>query len=162
MEITGAVLTSLFVGMAWALIKTVQFFINKYGNLNSPNQLTPEQMIKEIHDKIMVISDNKLAGKEQEEILGDIYKKTNELYNLHKVYDNNHVPAWYFPAEALPLIRESSNVLNTLTKRIDEMSDEMKTTHLININRMNDLISSQKAMTERLGDLIMALNKFYK
>ncbi|MFA5048460.1 MAG: hypothetical protein WC516_05565 [Patescibacteria group bacterium] len=169
MEITGSVLTGLFVGLVWALIKVVEFFIKKYGKSKedietnvSANKLAETQtnQFKDISEKISQIKDFCILTKEQSDKLDEIWQKTKKLEDMHNVYNENHAPAWYIPTELLPLVRESNICLENLEKSLDIAIDEIKAGHVIVVNRISDLITSQKLVTERLGDLISALNKF--
>lgn len=169
MEITGSVLTGLFVGLVWALIKVVEFFIKKYGKSKddvegsiSAAKLAETQVnqFKDIAEKISEFKSSCTLTKEQSDKLEEIWQKIKKMDDMHNVYNENHAPAWYIPSELLPLVRESSVCLDNLEKSLDIAIDEIKAGHSIVVNRISDLITSQKLVTERLGDLISALNKF--
>lgn len=169
MEITGSVLTGLFVGLVWALIKVVEFFIKKYGKSKedaegsaAATKLAEIQVnqFKDIAEKISEFKDSCVLTKEQSDKLDEIWQKVKKLDDMHNVYNENHAPAWYVPSELLPLVRESNVCLDNLEKSLDIAIDEIKAGHSIVVNRISDLITSQKLVTERLGDLISALNKF--
>lgn len=147
MEILNSAITGAFVGLIWALIKVVEYFIKKYSNADE----TPV--------KICEFKDFCDIKKKQVEKMEDILLKLKKIDEMHNVYNDDHVPAWYVPSELLPLVRESNHCLENLDKSLEVVLDEIKTGQSNIINRMTDLITSQKLMTERLSDLISALNK---
>lgn len=138
MEITDSVIVALFSGLVFALIRVVEFFISKYKK-DKPNDIVSE-LAKTIEN--------------QNEISKKILYHTEHLDEMHSVY-NDHIPAWYVPSDMLDLVRENNNSLNILLKYIYSIEDDQRTI----INKMLELINSQKLMTERVGDLINALNK---
>ncbi len=78
---------------------------------------------------------------------------------LHSVYDNNRVPKWYVPGEMLTLIRNTDNALKSLSNELEDSIDKSESGQRAVLDKMSDLISSQKLMTERLGDLITLWSK---
>lgn len=167
MELTGHALTGLFIGLVWVLIETVKFFIRKYGKTKDAAELESVAVnlanvqvaqFKEISDKISQVKESCFLTKEQVDILEEVREKIRKLDEMHSVFNENHVPAWYVPSELLTLVRESSTCLDNLEKSLDIAIDEIKAGQAVVVNRMSDLITSQKLMTERLGDLIAALN----
>jgi len=139
MEITDSAIIALFSGLVFTLIRVVEFFISKY------KKDKPKDIISDLTKNI----------ENQEEISKKILEHTKHLDEMHSVY-NDHIPAWYVPSDMLELIRENNNSLNILLKYIYSMEDDQRTI----INKMLELINSQKLMTDRVGDLINALNKF--
>lgn len=131
-------LTALFIGMAWALIKVVEFFISKYKKGKESQGLT----------------------EKQEEMLKEAADYSKNLFEMHNVYDESRIPLWIFPPEISKLVRETHNSLEMLTKELEDSVDNMKYDQSIVVNKITDLVTSQKLMTERLGDLIAALKKF--
>lgn len=146
MELTGSVLSGLFVALVWAVIRTVEFFIKKYGRSKEDTEI---KELTEKVDKAFVA-----ATKEQKELFEILLEQSKKMYDMHNVYNENHTAAWYYPSEALTLTRESKNSLENLESAIEEVRDGQA----IIVNRISDLITSQKLMTERVGDLIAALN----
>jgi hypothetical protein len=160
MELGGAALTGLFIGMAWALVRVVEFFVKKYGKNVSEAVLIDEQAKKldEIYSKC---TSNKfgMLTSSQESRLENIEKMVEHLDELHSVYDENHVPKWYFPREMLLIVR-------AIHRDIDEMNDDLKEElgrigagQSISVGKISELINSQKLVTERLGDLITLWSK---
>lgn len=145
MELTGPAFTGLFIGLIWALIRVVEYFIKRY------NGTKEDSGIKDIVEKI---EKNCALTAEQAEMLKEISEKNNKMFDMHNVYNENHAAAWYYPSEALSLARESHTCLGNLESAIEEVKDGQA----IIVNRISDLITSQKLMTERVGDLIAALN----
>ena len=136
MEIGSAALTALFVGLVWTLIKVVEYFING----TKTSYLTIEQ----------------------EKLLCDIYKLSTHLDELHSVYDSNHVPKWYVPGELLVLVRGMYNILEALSHEIDDSMKRISSGQESSIEKISELINSQKVMTERLGDLVSMWSKVSK
>lgn len=170
MEITGSALTALFVGLIWTLIRVVEFFIRKYGKVKEEEEatalaksltLTQTNQFKEISEEIQRINHNGcLATEAKADILEKICENSNKLFELHNVFNENHVPAWYVPSDLIELVRKSNNCLNNLERNLDLANNDRKAEQHITIDRLSDLIGSQKTMTERLSDLIVILNKF--
>jgi hypothetical protein len=159
MEISSAALVSLFIGMGWALIRVVEFFIKKYSK-NGKTCLTEEQnkMLYEVYTSI-VKSDLNNMLKKQEEMLDNIHKLIEHLDDLHSVYDENHVPKWYFPKEILQLSRSIFNEVKILDDEISGEISRMSAGQSIMVDKISDLINSQKLVTEKLNDLIILWTK---
>jgi hypothetical protein len=132
MEIGSAAITALFVGLIWTLIKVVEFFVS-----GKKRGLTPEQ----------------------EQILLYIQGRVKHLDELHSVYDSNHVPKWYVPGELLTLIRETHSALEALSHELDDSMEKVTSGQASSVQKISDLINSQKLMTERLGDLVTLWSK---
>lgn len=161
MELTGTVLSGLFVALVYALIEVVKFFVKKYGKSKEESEENSQSdAVKNLCEKIDRLEESHVFTKEFASKIEDIFQKTKKLEDMHNVYNDNHAPAWYIPSELLPLVRESSVCLDNLEKSLDIAIDEIKAGHSVVVNRISDLITSQKLVTERLGDLISALNKF--
>jgi hypothetical protein len=139
MTISGSALTALFIGMAWALIKVVEYFISKNKKIKEPEL--------------------KLTEK-QERMLEEARNYSKDLFEMHNVYDANRTPLWIIPPELMKLVRENHSCLELLKKEIDDNLDDIKSGQSVVVDKITDLISSNKIMTERLGDLISALRKF--
>lgn len=150
MELTGSVLTALFVGLVWALIRVVEFFVSKY---KTTKETGHEIVLKKLQD------DLQRTNKEQCNMLGKILQHCENLDNMHSVYNENHVPAWYIPPDMIKLIRENNDLSKLLNRELEEHMDEFKDNQDVVVLKMTELIASQKIMTERLGDLISALTK---
>lgn len=133
-SIPSSALTALFVGMAWALVKTVEYFVSRKSTKGS--QVVP------FHE----------GHSEQ---LSEIHDCTKQLCEQHAVYDENHVPLWYFPREMLVLMREMHACVETTESRIEEI----KTGQAVLFEKMTELISSQMLLTQRIGDLIAKLDR---
>jgi len=132
MEFGSAAITALFVGLIWTLIKVVEFFVS-----GKKRGMTPEQ----------------------EEILRQINRHVNNLHEMHSVFDDNHVPKWYVPGELLTLIRETRSTLDDLSRELDDSMDKIASGQASSVQKISDLINSQKLMTERLGDLVTLWSK---
>jgi len=132
MELGSAAITALFVGLIWTLIKVVEFFVS-----GKKRGLTPEQ----------------------ESMLYQIYKSVSHLDELHSVYDSNHVPKWYVPGDLLVLIRKTHSALEALSHELDDSMERIVSGQSASIQKVSELINSQKLMTERLGDLVTMWSK---
>ncbi len=154
MELTGSALTALFVGLVWALIKVVEFFVSKYKNNKEVKGLTNDQSntLQKVSENVSTLCD---VLNKQSESLSTILAHSKHLDNMHSVYNDDHAPAWYVPPGLISLVRENNNLCKDMEERIDEMKGDQG----IIVGKMSDLISSQKLVTERLGDLISTLNK---
>ena len=133
LSLSGSALTALFVGMSWALVKTVEFFVSRRNGRNG------KSVFHEEHSKQ----------------LEETHKLTKELHELHAVYDENHVPLWYVPREMLTLVREMHICMENSESRIDEI----KSGQVVLFEKMTELIASQMLLTQRLGDLIAKLDR---
>jgi len=153
MEITGSVLTALFVGLVWALIKVVEFFVSKYKTKEYAS-LDPEhiKIITRIYDETNAIRSNLFK---QENILREVFEHSKDLYEMHNVFNEDHVPAWYVSPDLIRITRENNIKFIDMLKKIGEVGNDQD----VIVSKMSELITSQKLMTERLGDLIFALNK---
>ena len=134
LSLSGSALTALFVGMAWALVKTVEYFVSRR---NGKGVVIP------------------VLQEEQARRLEETHEFAKELHTLHVVYDENHVPLWYVPRELLSLVREIHNCMESSESRIDEI----KSGQAVLFEKMTELISSQMLLTQRLGDLIAKLDR---
>jgi hypothetical protein len=138
MTIEGSALTALFVALIWVLIKVVEYFISKNKKDKMQCGLT----------------------ERQEKTLEEARNYSKDLFEMHNVYDENRTPMWIIPPELMKLIRENHSCLELLKKEIDDNLDDIKGGQSVVVDKMTNLISSNKIMTERLGDLISALRKF--
>jgi hypothetical protein len=134
MEIENAALISLFIAMGWCLIRVVEFFIKKYGKNDSTKD---DKQIK---------------------CLENIENMVKHLENVHNVLDDNNIPKWYIPREILPIVKETLSIIYKLKEDLVRVSNDQH----VSIEKMVDLISSQKLVTERLGDLILLWTKNLK
>ena len=135
MEITNAAFTTLFISAVYALINVVKYLINKK-NGNGRVRLPIEQ----------------------EEMLMETHETTMEMKRLHDVYDENHIPLWYIPREAVSLIKETHSKVEPILKGTETISTIQSNL----IEKISDLITSQKILTERLGDVMANLNRTFK
>lgn len=149
MELVGSAITAAFVGLIWALIKVVDYFISK--NKIKTSQLDPLQL-KEF---VTFFNNFQNNCKEQNKMLKDILDHSKDIYDMHNVYNEDHVPAWYVSPDLIRIVRENNMKSIDLLKQLIEIGSDQDTI----VNKMAELITSQKLMTERLGDLIFALNK---
>lgn len=136
MDLTNPALTTLFIALIYTLIKVVEHFLSKNKN-------------NIILDKL-----NLIEGE-----MCNAIKATDTLSKMHEVYDNNRVPVWYVPSELLSTVRNMSMDLSVLNKEIVETMGEIKTGQTVLVDKLSDLINSQRLMTERLQDLVLKLNK---
>lgn len=163
MEIGGAALTGLFIAMAWALVKTVEYFVKKYGKSNGA-EISNETIkkIDEIYKQCMNCGRYGSLTNKQAETLGEINKGIKHLDELHSVYDENHVPKWYVPKEILFMVRSIHNDIDTMNDGLKEELGKIIAGQSISVEKISELINSQKLVTERLGDLITLWAKVMK
>lgn len=156
MELTGSAVTALFVGLVWTLIKVVEFFVSKHKKTPS-NVISAEQakLLSHIDTCDMCSKYIKSSMMKQEGILREILENTKDLYEMHNVYNEDHVPAWYVSPDLIRLARENKLQFVEAIKKISEVEIDQD----VIVGKMSELITSQRLMTERLGDLISALNK---
>jgi len=162
MELTASAVTALFVALIWTLINVVKYFVTKYGKQRVIGaELVGDQakMLREVDQKILDIKERGTLTKEQEDILKEALAYVKKLHEMHAVYNDDHVPAWYVPKDLIELVRNTHARLNSLCKQMEESLDDVKQGQTVIVGNMSELITSQKLMTERLGDLISALNK---
>lgn len=153
MELTGSAVTALFVGLVWTLIKVVEFFLNKNKNKVVPT-LNPEQS-KSLSNIENCAEEMKNIITKQNILIKNMLDKSEDLYDMHNVYNDDHVPAWYVSPDLIKLVRENNIKFIDILKKMGEVGMDQDRI----VEKMSDLIASQKVMTERLGDLITALNK---
>jgi len=164
MEIGGAAITGLFIGMAWALIRVVEYFIKKYGKNTDKISLIDEQVKKlnEIHQQCGLWSRYGVLTESQIKYLEDINKAVEHLDELHSVYDENHVPKWYVPGGILLTVRAIHSDIDSMTDDLKEELIRINAGQSISVEKISELINSQKLVTERLGDLITLWSKVMK
>ena len=156
--LTGSIITSLFVGLILTLIKVVEHFISKKQEKKGLNE-QQEQMLQKICQYVNDTQKYGVLTEKQEELLEEINDSTGDLLDMHSVYDENRVPRWYISADLMPLVRKTYNSVKILNKELEESLSDIKEDQTLLVSRMIDLIASQKVMVERLGDLIVKLDK---
>lgn len=157
MELTSSALTALFIGLVWTLIKVVEYFINRGKNDVVRNESEERDALISSRN-INII--NKIEHLQQQcAMLSDIYNKVKKLEESHSVVDENLIPRWYVPSELLPIVRQMHNSLDIMCRELQENLEAVKDGQASLVERILDLVSSQKIMVERLGDIIAKLNK---
>lgn len=136
MDITNPAITAAFIALIYSLIRVIEYFVSKY---KTDDNLEKLKVIEAIIKKN-----------------GQVVEK---LYDLHAVFDNNHVPKWYVPAELLGTVRNMNTEMTILNKEIIDTLSNIKGGQTVLVDKLADLINSQRLMTERLGDLVAKLNK---
>jgi myo-inositol catabolism protein IolC len=155
MEITSSALTGLFIGMVWALVKVVEYFVKKYGKEKYVS-LPPEQSNK-LNEVFLRCSDCQRYGSltiNQTKSLETIEDDVAKLRELHEVYDANHVPKWYVPSEILAMVKNVNKDIDNMSVALKDELNKISAGQSISVEKMSELITSQKLVTERLGDLI--------
>jgi hypothetical protein len=163
MELGSAAVTGLFIGMAWALVRVVEYFVKKYGKAEKVG-LNDElsKQISEIHQQCMSCNRYGVLTEHQENCLENIEKLVKHLDELHSVYDENHVPKWYVPKEILSIVRSITNDIDNMSDDLKEELGKISAGQSISVEKISELINSQKLVTERLGDLITLWSKAVK
>lgn len=164
MELGSAALTGLFIGMAWALVRVVEYFVRKYGKNTERYCLTDDQAkkLEEIHTMFGIYQKYGMLSDGQEKTIENIEKMVKSLYELHCVYDDNHVPRWYVPKEILTSVRAIQKDIDTMHDNLRDEINRIGTGQSVSIEKMSELINSQRLVTERLGDLINIWAKVMK
>jgi hypothetical protein len=162
MELGGAALTGLFLGMAWALVRVVEYFVKKYGKNTEKFSLSDEQAkkLEEIHN--LICGRFNSISEHQQTCLEGIERAVRHLDELHSVYDDNHVPKWYVPKEILDIVRLIHNDIDRMSDDLKEELSKIGAGQSISVEKISELINSQKLVTERLGDLITLWYKVMK
>lgn len=142
-DLTNPALTTLFIAMAYSLIRVVGYFISK--RMGSDKAVLADEHVKQL--------------KVLEHKMEDINKLVARTWDMHEVFDGNHVPVWYVPGELLTTVRSINSEITVINKEIVETMSEIKAGQTVLVDKLADLINSQRLMTERLGDLIVKLNK---
>lgn len=159
MEIQGPALTGIFLGMVWALVKVVEYFLKKYKKEELSLNTEQSAVLKEIHERCSNCGRFGTLTAAQIKTLENIEKISIHLDDLHSVYDENHIPKWYVPKEILPEIKQLHNEINKVNNILRNEFLQISTGQSVSINKMSELINSQKLVTERLGDLVVLWSK---
>lgn len=159
LDILNSVFTSAFLGLIWALIKVVEYFINKNKKEEKPEYLDllnkNAELLISMNRQLETIIKMGTLTEQQEKAIEEAAEDINKLLEMHQVYNENRVPIWYFPTETSKIIKDLPLHLNNL----EMFMSDLKTDQSEMFSRLSDLISSQKVVTERLSDLISALTK---
>jgi len=142
-DLANPALTALFIATVYTLIRVISYFISK--KIGSDKVSLSEHHAKQL-DALMLLVENN-------------HKYLSKINEMHEVYDGNRVPVWYVPAELLTTIRHINSEITSLNKDTVDIIGEIKAGQTVLVDKLSDLINSQRLMTERLGDLIMKLNK---
>lgn len=142
-DITSPALTTLFIALVYALIRVVNYLIAK----------------KTGSDKVELADDQKKTIEATGGSVGEILRISKRMDELHNVYDSNHTPKWYFSSDTIPLLRKVDFDLTTLSRENHSVMNEIKSGQSILVDKLMDLINTQRLMTERLGDLLRKLDK---
>jgi len=164
MDIQNPALVGIFVGMAWALIRVVEYFVKKYRGDNKVYLVDEHfNLLKDIHEQCSLCGRFGPLTTSQTQSLENIEKISNHLDNLHSVFDDNHVPKWYFPKEMMKEIKTIHNDIGQLSLTLRNEFVKLSSGQSVSIEKMSELINAQKLITERLGDLVVlwtqSLNK---
>lgn len=159
LDILNSVFTSAFIGLVWALIKVVEYFVNKNKKEEKPEYLDllnkNIELLMNMNKQLENIIKMGTLTEQQEKVIEETAEDMNKLLEMHEVYNENRVPIWYFPSETVKIIKDLPLHLNNL----EMFMSDLKTDQSEMFSRLSDLISSQKVVTERLSDLISALTK---
>jgi hypothetical protein len=148
MQLENSALTALLVSLVITLIKVVEFFLKKRTDVE----------LKET--KVLLIEATKEVAKLKEELLvikecaTESLKGVGKIYDMHNVYTSNHIPVWYVPGDLLSLVQSTNSDIKFFQQRTTENIEKIGDGQSIVVEKISDLINSQRLMTERLGDLI--------
>jgi hypothetical protein len=157
MELTSSAITAVFIGLVWTLIKVVEYFISRRGSEEKVDKENRKEgaRVVEAAEVMSKLSELQAQGT----LIAEMYDKVKKLEESHSVVDENLVPRWYVPSELLPLVREMHKSMEIMCRELEDNLSAVKDGQSSLIERILDLVSSQKIMVERLGDLIAKLNK---
>jgi hypothetical protein len=155
---TGSILTALIVGFLWSVFRIVEYLISK----KRINKWGPQQdkKLNELHSAMLnQLKEHQRFMIKLENAILKIEEQVKHLDEMHSVYDENLVPRWYLPSDMVKLVRQIHTTLEATCKEMENNFEEVKDGQSVFVERVIDLVSSQKIMVERLGDLINRLNR---
>lgn len=156
-----SVLVAFGLAFFWAIFKVIEYLVSKRTSVKWGKE--QNEKLNEMYE--IIVS----RAKEHEHFLhnlSSIFEKLEEveeilkhLDEMHKVYDENLVPRWYLPTDMIKMVRQIHNGLEVTCKEMEAGFGDIEDSQSALSERVIDLITSQKVMVERLGDLINKLNR---
>lgn len=153
-----SVLTAFGLAFFWAIFKVIEYLVSKKKNSRWGKE--QERKLDETHNAtLLLIKEHEKFMKDLFIFLENINKRIEHLDDMHCVYDENLIPRWYLPSDMIKMVRQIHTNLETTCKEMEAGFNEVEDNQSALSERVIDLISSQKLMVERLGDLINKLNR---
>lgn len=128
----------LALAMVWIVYRERIVFSKK--SETKEEKSSAEKELKRIYQENLIAKIDEMVEKYSniDEVLENIEKKTEELWNLHNVKDHDGVPVWY--------VRKSlEESINNLADSIDDLKEQT----LDSLNHLDGLLSSQSDATNR-------------
>lgn len=155
---TGSILTALIVGFLWSVFRIIEYLVSK--KKNNRWGVSQDKKLNELHSVIMgQVKEHQKFMVKLDVAITKIEEQVKHLDEMHSVYDENLVPRWYLPSDVAKLVRQIHTTLEATCKEMESNFEEVKDGQSVFVDRVIDLVSSQKLMVERLGDLINKLNR---
>ena len=155
---TGSILTALIVGFLWSVFRIIEYLVSR--KRNNRRDSSQDSKFNEFHLAILEqVKEHHRFMVKLDAVILKIEKQVEHLDDMHSVYDENLVPRWYLPPDMVRLVRQIHTTLESTCKEIESNFEEVKDGQSAFADRVIDLVSSQKLMVERLGDLISKLNR---
>ena len=140
------VLVSIITGLITVLIILAEILKKKvFGKADVDMRKNTNLVVNKNNAEISTL---KITIEENEKLL-------KNLHELHNVKDSDNVPIWYVTSNLKKLITEVHNMVSEMKRIVsdtDENSEEILT-------KLPELINSNQAMTSRLTDLVILLEK---
>jgi hypothetical protein len=156
-----SVLVAFGLAFFWVIFRIIEYFINKKKTVKWDKD--HKKKLYEMHDIIV------MRAKKHDEFLSNlssilekldiIEDKLKHLDDMHCVYDENLVPRWYLPTDMIKMVRQIHSNLEVTCKEMEAGFGDIEDSQSALGERVIDLITSQRIMVERLGDLINKLNR---
>lgn len=154
-----SVLVAFLLAFFWTIFKVIEYFVSKKRSVRWGKE--QDQRLCEIHLHLMDMEKTQsIFTEEVSELIEQINYRVKHLDDMHSNYDENLVPRWYLPPDMAKTVRQINHNLEATYKEIEVGFKEIGEDQSNLIERVIDLITAQKIMVERMGDLIGKLNRF--
>jgi hypothetical protein len=155
---TDSVLVAFLLAFFWTIFKIIEYYFSKKRSVKWGKE--QDQRLIDIH--LHLTSMEKVQSEFVDElnvVIEQIYDMVKHLDEMHSIYDENLIPRWYLPSDMIKIVRQIHNNLEATYKEMEIGFREVGEDQSNLSERVIDLITSQKIMVERLGDLIGKLNR---
>jgi hypothetical protein len=153
-----SVLVAFLLAFFWTIFKVIEYYFSKKRNVRWGKE--QDQRLIEIHSHLIAMEKAQNDFIENLSSIVEVVEcRVKHLDEMHSVYDENLIPRWYLPSDMAKIIRQIQNNLEVTYKEMETGFREIGDDQSDLSGRMIDLITSQKIMVERLGDLIGKLNR---
>lgn len=153
-----SVLVAFGLAFFWAIFKVIEYLVSK--KKSSKWGKEQDKKLNDIHEAVILrVKDHEKFMIHLSDLLNKIEERVKHLDDMHSVYDENLIPRWYLPSDMIKMVRQIHNNLEVTCKEMEAGFCEVEDSQSALGERVIDLITSQKIMVERLGDLISKLNR---